>query len=131
MANKTCDMTTPVTIQNVNGWGVDLLTPFDEDADSVQVKVTFYGAGGVGSWATHIVTVSNTRSDKLSRNVTPSTYWDKLVFEGGALETPTGFSDLVTAYRGAANNKAARRKAIADTLLSLGVVDSSLGGTTA
>lgn len=127
MARKVCDLSTPITVANVQGWGAESNSPADEDANSWQLRLTFYGAGG-RIWSSHIITVANGTSTRIFRNPSPGSYTDLILSD--SIGTPTGFDTLMNAVRSAANTKLARQRAMADTLLALGVVDASLTGTT-
>jgi len=127
MARKTCDLTTPINVPNIVGWGAEPLSPADEDNGTWKLQVTFFGVAN-RVWSSHNITVANGMSTKLSRNGSPTSYQDLIV--SGEVATPTGCSTLMDAVRSANNTPAARRKAMTDSLLALGVLDASLTGTT-
>lgn len=135
---RNCDLTTPITVQNITGWSVVPAGQWDEDNGVVEVDITFLAQGNI-AWAAHRLTVKNGDSSKILRNASSTGFWDKLVIQQATrddagnlvsgISTPTGFDQLLAAWR-AANTKNARQKALADTLLSLGVIDASLTGAT-
>ena len=127
MARKVCDLSTPITVPNVQGWGAESNSPANEDSNTWQLRLTFYGIGG-RIWSSHVITVANGTSTRIFRNPSPGSYTDLILSDN--LATPTAFDALMNAVRAAANTKLARQKAMADTLLALGVVDASLTGTT-
>lgn len=127
---KTCDMTTgpqgALGVPNVKNWGCEPVGSWDEDGGQVDIAVDFY-LNNLTKAQRYIVTVTNTVSSKLFRNPAPTEFNDLVA--RGVVSTPTGFTTALNGYRGGVT-KALRQKGLADALIALGVVDSTLSGTT-
>lgn len=127
---RTTDMTTgaqgALAVPNIRDWGCEPVSSFDEDGGQVDIAVDFYQVG-LSNPKRFIVTVTNTVSTRLSRNVAPTGFDDMVV--RGTLATPTGFTSVLNGYRGGAS-KSLRQKGLADALIALGVIDAGLGGVT-
>jgi hypothetical protein len=113
-------LTVPIPVPNLTKIHVDSVQ-LDGVLNQALVALTVQGAGGVVYQ--HITLgVRDGVSDALRAKAAPLGYQD--VLEVYALATPTGFTDLVTAYTGgiAARNKAAESALLAAGLLPAGAV---------
>jgi hypothetical protein len=113
-------LTTPVAVPNVQKIHVDAVQ-LDSNANVATVTCSVLGAGGV-IYRVFTLSVTDGPSNGIRATVTPLGYLDRM--EQFGLQTPTGFSDLVTAYTGViqARNKAAEASLLAAGLLPAGVV---------
>ena len=119
-----CQLNTPIVLPDLVGWGVSKATPFDEDSNQIELYISFHNADGVVLTSPKI-TVTNTTCTKIYRNPTPSGYGSFILSE--AIEVPGAFDDLLSAWT-SAESKEDRIRALAETLLILGLVDTSLSG---
>jgi hypothetical protein len=110
-----------VTIPNIKDWGCEPMGELDDDGAQVDIRVDFYSGGDVVQ--TFKLTVSNTVSDRLRRNPSPTNFYDRIIKDSGAqaISTPTGYTQIAAAWR-QAGSRANRMKALADALIAVGVI---------
>lgn len=113
-------LTTPVTIPNIQKMHVAAVQ-LDGDNSLATVTVVVQGTGSI-TYNTYQIVIRDGTSQGLRATVSPLGYTDRC--EVFTTSTPTGFSDLVTAYTGAiaTRNKAAETALLAAGLLPPGSV---------
>lgn len=113
-------LTTPISIPNLQKVHVDAVQ-LDGNLNVGTVTCSVQGAGGI-IYSVVNLQVRDGTSQGLRATVAPVGYSDRV--EVFSTSTPTGFSDLVTAYTGAivARNKAAESALLAAGLLPAGTV---------
>jgi len=133
---QTCDMTTgpqgPLSVPNIKNWGCEAAAgsnwdQAEDEGQTIDVRVDFY-LNALPNPMSRIVTVSNTVSSKLFRNPSPTGSEDLIA--KATVPTATAFTDCAAAWR-AGTSKNDRQKRLANELLAAGIIDVSLGGTTA
>lgn len=105
-----------INVPNVRGWGVEPASLRNEEQETWDLWVVFFAAGDVEILRRRI-TITNTRSTKLSRNPAATALENLIVVTDVA--TPGGFTAIAAA---GGNSKAARQRNLAEALLTLGVV---------
>lgn len=101
--------------------------PPDEDGNQIDLMVRFLtGGGSPKEIVSYRITVSDTVSDQLTRNASPTSISD-LVIKVRGVSTPGAFSALM-AVNGA--TRAIREKGVADALIAANVIATNLRGPT-
>lgn len=129
-----CTFEHPIVIPALTGWSVERITPWDEDNCNVVLLISLHGCPTT-VWVKHRLQVNNGMSSVIRFNPVSEGYYDMIVAEHpdgsehSGISTPDGFTQLLNAWR-QGETKEARQKALCDKLLELGIVDSTLFGTT-
>lgn len=117
----TLALTTPITINNIQK--IHVASVFlDGDNNLANIICVVTVSGGLQFGQPLQITVRDGQSSGIRAKAVPLSATD--VVEVFALTTPTGFTDLVTAYTGSINvrNKAAETALIASGCIPAGVV---------
>ena len=111
------NLTVNVPVPNIAKMRV-VVVDLNSDTSTALVTVAVQGAGGAAWPSTFTLGVRDGASEGLRGKATPLGYGD--ILEVFGFTTPTGFTDLVTAYVG--GGIAARNKAAESYLVSLGAL---------
>jgi hypothetical protein len=112
-------LTVAITIPNIQKLHVDAVT-LDGNAMVATVIVSVQGAAGK-IYSVVSLSVRDGSSQGVRATVAPLGYQD--IVEVFTVSTPTGFTDLVTAYTGAIN---ARNKAVETALIAAGLMPAGV-----
>jgi len=126
-AFATVNMTTAITMPNINRWKVEAFTDNADDYPCIAVRVLFFANSGNKPYRTIPVVACGDTSTRIELSSASLDYWDVLKVTEG--QTFVGAYTALHNAAETAGNRAAKRAAVELALMSTGIVSAALGGT--
>jgi len=127
-AFATVNMTTAITMPNINRWKVEAFTDNADDAyPCIAVRVLFFANSGNKPYRTIPVVACGDTSTRIELNSASLDYWDLLKVTEG--QTFVGAYTALHNAAETAGSRAARRAAVELALMNTGIISSQLSGT--